>query len=143
MLGKKLVNTRAFNSGAVLLTHERALIMATIATIDAYLDTLPEPLREIGRTLRPVIDAGLPEAEGVVWHGHPVWKIGTTPVALLKAYTSYVTFGLFRGQLLADPSGRLEPGTREMASVKLRTVEEIDQSLFTGWLRQAQELGRS
>ena len=39
--------------------------MGTTVIVDAYLATLPEPLREIGHTLRPIIDASLLEAEGV------------------------------------------------------------------------------
>lgn len=66
--------------------------------------------------------------------------IGTTPVAMMKAYPSYVTFGLFRGQKIDDPSGRLESGSREMASVKLRSVDEIDRAVFAAWLAQAQAL---
>lgn len=114
--------------------------MAKIATIDDYLDTLKEPLRQIGAELRRVIDAGLPRAQALMWHGHPTWKIDGTPIAFLKGYTSYVTFGLFRGQLLSDSSGRLEPGAREMASIKLRSVDELDRLLFIDWLHQARQL---
>lgn len=67
-------------------------------------------------------------------------KPGRTPVCLVKAYPAYVTFGLWRGQDVADDSGRLMAGARQMASVKLRTLDEIDPDLFTGWLRQAYEL---
>ena len=118
--------------------------MAKPATVKDYLATLGEPLREVGEEARSIIEAGLPEAAGAVWHGHPVWSLGAKPgqrpVCLLKAYPSYVTFGLWRGQRLADASGRLEPGAQEMAHVKLRTVADIDAALFTAWLRQARDL---
>ena len=105
-------------------------------TVDDYIEALPEPLRGAAAEARGVIDAEL--GEGVIWHGHPVWKIGTTPVALLKAYTTFVTFGLFQGQLVDDPSGRLVPAARRMASVRLRAAAEVDEALFTAWLRDAQ-----
>ncbi|OKI67918.1 DUF1801 domain-containing protein [Micromonospora sp. CB01531] len=109
-----------------------------------YLAGLDAPLRETAEKLRTVIDAALPEASGAMWHGHPVWGLGDrpgkTPVCLVKAYPSYVTFGLWRGQDVADASGRLTPGARRMASVKLRTIDEIDPDLFAGWLRQAYAL---
>ncbi|MFF3848568.1 DUF1801 domain-containing protein [Streptomyces sp. NPDC002328] len=109
--------------------------------ITAYLAGLDDELREIGEKVRPHIDAALPDGAGALWHGHPTWSLGDrpgrTPVCLLKAYTSYVTFGLWRGQEITDPSGRLVPGARQMASVKLRTVDDVDPALFTQWLRHA------
>ncbi|MFF3672047.1 hypothetical protein [Microtetraspora malaysiensis] len=35
---------------------------------------------------------------------------------------------------------RYQPGVRQMASVQLHTVDDIDATLFTDWLRQAYEL---
>ncbi|KKJ99592.1 DUF1801 domain-containing protein [Micromonospora sp. HK10] len=113
-------------------------------SVTAYLAGLPEPLREVGEKLRTVIDAGLPTATAAVWHGHPVWgtgdRPGQAPICLLKAYAGYVTFGLWRGQDIVDGTGRLAPGARRMASVRLRTLDEIDPVLFTGWLRAADGL---
>lgn len=111
-----------------------------IKDINVYLTGLDAPLREIGQRMRTVIDAALPGATGAMWHGHLVWGLGTPgrqPICLLKAYTSYVTFGLWRGQDITDPSGRLKAGARRMASVRLRSTEDIDETLFTDWLRQA------
>jgi hypothetical protein len=114
--------------------------MAATATIDAYIASLQSPFQEIGERLRRLIDAGLPGSKSSIWHGHPVWKIGKEPVALIKAYPSYVSFGLWKGQSIADASGRLEAGARDMAYAKLRSVFEIDPALIAEWLRQAQEL---
>ncbi|MFG2165236.1 DUF1801 domain-containing protein [Micromonospora chersina] len=112
--------------------------------VTTYLTGLDAPFRETGEKLRSVIEGALPEATGAMWHGHPVWGLGdrpgTTPVCLVKAYPAHVTFGLWRGQDVADDSGRLVPGARRMASVQLRTVAEIDPELFTGWLRDAYAL---
>ncbi|MBE1492743.1 DUF1801 domain-containing protein [Plantactinospora soyae] len=117
--------------------------MSTTNVTD-YLAGLADPLREIGEKLRSVVDETLPEATGAMWHGHPVWglgeKPGSNPVCLVKAYPSYVTFGLWRGQEIVDPSGRLVAGARQMASVRLHAVEEIDPTLFADWLRQANKL---
>jgi hypothetical protein len=114
--------------------------MATNTTVDEYLAALDEPLRDVGQRLRRVIDAAIPTATAAVWHGHPVWSRGAVPgrnpVCLLKAYRGYVSFGLWRGQEVADPSGRLEPGARDMAYVKLRTAADIDAALFTHWLTE-------
>lgn len=122
-------------------TYERMIDVAKFATVEEYLAGQPESLREVGEKAKAVIDAALPGVASAMWHGHPVWSAGDapgkSPVCLLKAYSGYVTFGLWRGQEVTDDSGRLEPGAREMAGVKLRTVAEIDAGLFTGWLHQA------
>ena len=117
--------------------------MSTTSVTD-YLAGLDDPLREIGEKLRSVVDEFLPEATGAMWHGHPTWSLGDkpgrNPVCLVKAYSSYVTFGLWRGQEIIDPSGRLVPGARQMASARLNGVDEIDPILFADWLRQAHDL---
>jgi hypothetical protein len=109
--------------------------------ITAYLNELDGPLRAIGERIRPVIDSALPDDSGALWHGHPTWSLGDkpgrTPVCLLKAYKSYVTFGLWRGQEVADPSGRLVSGARRMASVKLSREDDVDPALFSEWLHLA------
>lgn len=118
--------------------------MATYDTADAYLASLDRPLREIAEQARKVIDSAFGGPEGAMWHGHPVWSVGAAPgkqpVALLKAYGSYVTFGLWRGQEIDDASGRLAAGAREMANVRLRSLDDIDEALFGDWLRQASAL---
>lgn len=111
-----------------------------VATVDEYLTSMPADLQEIGATLRPLIDAALTHAQCTMWHGQPVWMVGKTPVAMLKAYPNYLTFALFRGRAIADASGRLEAGSREMASVKLKSVDDVDAALFTAWLRDAEAL---
>jgi hypothetical protein len=116
--------------------------MGTFTCVEEYLASLTGPLAEAGEKTRPVIDAVLPGA-GAIWHGHPVWSLGATagktPVCLLKAYPSYLTFGLWRGREISDPSGRLD--TRKgMAHVRLRTTADVDAELFTDWLRQARDL---
>lgn len=106
--------------------------MAKIVTIGDYLETLSAPLREIGTQLRALMDAEFPGAEGKVWHGHPVWMSGKNPVAGFKAYTSYVTYMIWRGQ---EHSESLVP--RDMASAKLHSVADIDALPAADWLREA------
>jgi hypothetical protein len=112
-------------------------------TVLDYVDALPETQRRIAERLVRLVETELP-GTGAVWHGHPVWSLGPapgkSPVCLIKAHTGHVTFSLWRGQDVDDPSGRLTPGARTMAGVKLRTADDIDPDLFAGWLRQAAAL---
>ncbi|MEV6209803.1 DUF1801 domain-containing protein [Kitasatospora sp. NPDC051914] len=117
--------------------------MPAKATVQDYLSTLPAAQHEITDALLPLVEAALPGA-GAVWHGHPVWSLGAAPgknpVCYLKAYAGHVAFGFWRGQEIPDPSGRLAPGARTMASVKLRTAADIDPALFADWLAAAHDL---
>ena len=118
--------------------------MGKFATVDEYFASLPEPLREVCKKLEPIIDAVLPEAKKAMWHGDAVWSMGAAPgknaVCLLKAYSAYVTFGLWRGGAISDSSGRMLPLARGMGQVKLRSTADIDVDLFREWLRQARDL---
>ncbi|WP_027945917.1 DUF1801 domain-containing protein [Amycolatopsis taiwanensis] len=117
--------------------------MAKFSTVQEYVDSLPEHQREIAENLVRLVETVLP-GTGAVWHGHPVWSLGPAPgkqpVCLVKAYPGHVTFGFWRGQEINDSSGRLSPGGRQMASVKLRGLDDLDAELFTTWLKQARTL---
>jgi hypothetical protein len=62
---------------------------------------------------------------------------------LVKAYPRHVTLGFWRGQEIAEPAGRLVPGARGMASIRLHGRDELDRPAFAAWLREAAELERA
>jgi hypothetical protein len=103
-------------------------------TIDDYLSANPH--RETGEVLRALLDASLRHATGRVYHGHPIWLVDNTMVAGFKTYPKHVTFMLWQGQDITDPTGRLQPGARRMASVKLASVADVDEVAFAAWLTQ-------
>jgi len=107
-------------------------------TVDSYVAAVPSTLLPVAATLLEMLCAEL-ASDGTVWHGHPVWKVDGAPVAGFEVAASHVTFVIWRGSEIDDPSGRLATsGPR--ASVRLRSVDEIDGALFAEWLRQADNL---
>ena len=108
--------------------------------VAAYVGKQDAPLRDVAAALCALVTAELPDAEGVVWHGHPVWRLGGEPAVLVKAYPRHVTLGFWRGQEILEPTGRLVPGARGMAAIRLHGLGEIDRAAFADWLRQAREL---
>jgi hypothetical protein len=114
--------------------------MAKYATVDDYFAATPEPLRSVAAQARRVIDSNLDGAESAIRWAHPTWSFGKTPVCYLKTATKHITFGFWHGASINDPSGRLEASGEVMAHVKLRTREDIDQSLFADWLEQARAI---
>lgn len=114
-----------------------AMTTSTDAVTD-YVAALPAPMREVAERLVALVDAELPGAERVFWHGHPVWRLGGEPAVLVKAYSKHVTLGFWRGQRI-DSGGALTPGGGgEMASIKV--IGEIDREQAAGWLRQTAAL---
>ena len=111
--------------------------MAKILTVDEYISSLSDDLQPVGQKLADVITGGLPRTQGVIWHGHPVWMSGKTPVAAFKAHTSHVTFMIWKGQEITDRSGRLQAsGSSTMATHKVSSTDDIDSDLFANWLHQ-------
>jgi hypothetical protein len=114
--------------------------MAKPATVDEYIQELPEPVAEVAGAARRVIDAKLEGADSAIKWAHPTWSIGKQPVCYLKAASKRVTFGFWRGASIEDVSGRLETSGEVMAHAKLRAPEDVDEAVFADWLRQAREL---
>lgn len=110
-------------------------------SIDEYIAELDEPLAAVAITLRDHIDRSLPATEGRIWHGHPVWMVGSKPVAGFKAYPNHVTFMLWRGQEVPDETGALQPtGAGGMAVVKVSHAAEVHGPALRHWLERAAEL---
>jgi len=114
--------------------------MAKPATVDEYIEALPELLSAVAEATRRVIDTKLEGAESAIKWAHPTWSIGKQPVCYLKAASKHLTFGFWRGASIQDPSCRLETSGEVMAHAKLRSLEDVDEALFADWLRQARDL---
>lgn len=117
--------------------------MAKIETVEAYYESLESPMKDVAEKLGTVIDSAIPESKHAMWHGSPVWSFGAAPgkqpVALIKAYPRWITFGLWRGREVDDPDGKIDT-KGSMASVKYSSVEEIDSDQLTAWVQQARAL---
>jgi hypothetical protein len=111
-------------------------------SVDEYISALATGERVVAERLQELLDEQLPEATAQLWHAHPVWMAGSTPIAGFKAYPKYVTLMLWGGKRMSDPSSRLEAsaGTTDLASVKFAHVDEIDDDLVRDWLSQAAAL---
>ncbi|SMH42260.1 hypothetical protein SAMN06295885_1939 [Rathayibacter oskolensis] len=110
-----------------------------MTAIDDYIAAQPEAMRPVCTALAAVLDGSLERAEGTLWHGHPVWMIGKTPVAGFKAASKAVTVMLWRGQDI-DAPGLAPAGSFRMANAKIATVDQVDAEQLGAWLREAEAL---
>ena len=77
-----------------------------------------------------------PEASGSIKWAQPVYE-QHGPFAYVKAFTTAVNFGFWRGADLTDPDGALEGTGDRMRHVKLRSPEDVDAKRFTAWVKEA------
>ena len=101
-------------------------------SVDAYIAALPTALNDIATELRDLLNREVGTGFETVWHGHPVWKNGKNPVAGFKAYSSHLTFMMWKATNVTD----LDAGPNGMANIKLRAAQDLDVPMFSKWLSQ-------
>ena len=104
----------------------------------AYATDLPPVCGDICGTLRGLIDAALPKATSIIWHGGPVWFDGENPVVGYDARGKGVKLLFWNGQAFDEPD--LKPvGKYGAAQVTFADVSEIDPKIVRRWLKKARE----
>jgi hypothetical protein len=111
-------------------------------TVDAYVAGLAPPMASIVQALRPISRAEAPGAAEVVKWAQAVYEQGG-PLIYIKAHTSHVTFGFWRGAMLSDPAGLLSGDGDRMKSMKLRTAADINAAAIAALVRQAVALDQT
>jgi hypothetical protein len=107
--------------------------------IRAYIDTQPEPARSVENVLATRIDAGLPEAESKVWHGHPVWFLAGNPVAGFATRKHNVQLLFWSGQSFDEPGLRGE-GSFKAAQIRFDTADDVDVTALDRWLEKSRRI---
>lgn len=110
-------------------------------TVDQYIAGLNEEQAEIATRIRQIIRTAAPEARESFKWAQPVYE-SNGPFCYMKAFKSSVNFGFWRGVDLDDPRGVLEGTGDKMRHVKIAHLDEIDEDLLAGFVRQAQKLNQ-
>lgn len=105
-------------------------------TIESYTAQFPDWRGVALNRIREVITAAAPDASASIKWAQPVFE-HNGPFAFMRAHTKHVNLGFWRGKELDDPAQRLESGGDRMAHVKIGSVDDIDESQFSEWVRQA------
>jgi len=105
-------------------------------TIEGYIAGLEKWQAEIVSQVASIIRKAAPQAtESIKW-AQPVYE-SNGPFAYIKAFKNAVNFGFWRGVDLVDPKGVLQGTGDKMRHVKLTSLEDIDEALFTDFINQA------
>jgi hypothetical protein len=96
---------------------------------------------ELHAAVTGILDEELPGATTKLYHGIPVWCVGDEPTIGIKPAKAHLSVLFFRGQRIADPTGRLvASGSFEMASVKLVRAADLDENALRIWVREARRI---
>ncbi len=87
--------------------------------------------------LRAVFAHALPDAEGKIWHRHPVWFIGGNPIVGYHRLKDGVRVLFWSGQSFPTP-GLIPTGSFQAAEFWPTSLEHIDSSDLMSWLRDSQ-----
>ena len=110
------------------------------AGADQYFADLDESIRELGANLRALILGALPDSREVIKWGVPVYEKDGL-VCSLRGGKGYVAFQFFEaGVKLEDPGKLLEGTGKNMRHVKVRSKGDIQEAVFTAWVKQAAEM---
>ncbi len=107
--------------------------------IQDYNDAREPADREICRLLAEQIDAGLPEAESKIWHGHPVWFLDGNPIAGYSKLKACVRLLFWSGQSFTEP-GLEKEGKFQAAEARYTSVDRVDTDQLQRWLAESREI---
>ena len=96
--------------------------------------------RAICDLLRQQIDAGLPDAQSKIWHGHPVWFLDDNPIVGYSKLKGCIRLMFWSGADFDEPG--LKPGTGKFkdASARYTHVEEIVVADLKRWLTKGRNI---
>ncbi|RYE00799.1 MAG: DUF1801 domain-containing protein [Sphingomonadales bacterium] len=106
------------------------------AQIAAYNEAQSPENGAICDRLAREIAQGLPDAEGKVWHGGPVWFLDGNPIAGYWVRTRGVQLLFWSGQSFDEP-GLTPEGKFKAAEAHYTDAAEIDRDLVQRWLAEA------
>lgn len=111
-------------------------------TVNDYIAGLTGVPAETAKRLHAALVATGGLTDIVKW-GHPTYEAGGA-VCLLKGAKDYVTFGFWRGAEMLELDPRLEKGggKGDMAYIRLRSAEDVDDAQVARLVARGIELNR-
>jgi len=95
--------------------------------------------QEICELLMDQMNESLPDAEGTIWHAHPVWFLDENPIVGYNKLKDGVRLLFWSGQSF-DEAGLDTSGTFKAAGIIYTDVKEIDIKNLKRWLKKAKEI---
>ena len=110
------------------------------ADIQAYNDRQAAAYREACALLAGEIGRGLPEAEGKLWHGHPVWFLDGNPIVGYSVQKPGVRLMFWSGADFGEPRLDVLGAKFKDASVFYGTTADVDAMELQRWLGKSRDI---
>ncbi|MCB0795817.1 MAG: DUF1801 domain-containing protein [Flavobacteriales bacterium] len=110
------------------------------ADIRAYHQTLSGSDQAICALLSETITHELPEAEGKVWHGHPVWFIEGNPIVGYSRQKAGMRLMFWSGADFGEEGLEVRGAEFKDASVFFTDLSDIDVQDLRRWLQRSREV---
>jgi hypothetical protein len=108
--------------------------------VQAYISAMPGWKRDVGRRLDALIVGAVPDVHKAVKWNSPLYGMEDEGWFLsYHCFTKYVKVTFFRGTSL-DPVPPGESKTAETRYVDIHEDDQLDETQFTEWVRQASRL---
>ncbi|MHC4184169.1 MAG: DUF1801 domain-containing protein [Planctomycetota bacterium] len=111
-------------------------------TVYSYIAGLEGWKGEIVAKVRQIVLKAAPEAKESLKWAQPVYE-SNGPFAYIKAFKNDINFGFWRGVDIKDQEGLLQGSGSKMRHIKLKSLDDIDESTFSDFVRQAVELNKA
>lgn len=108
--------------------------------IQRYADQLEPSDQEICALLAREIAAGLPEAEGKVWHAHPVWFLDGNPIVGYSRQKKGIRLMFWSGADFGEPGLDVLGKKFKDASVFFGSVADVPTADLRRWLNASREI---
>lgn len=109
--------------------------------VTKLIETLPEPIQEITKSLRAIVFKASPEIiEEVKWSKPSYAQNGL--VCYLATAKKYVNLGFYKGSDLSDKEGVLQGTGKQMRHVQVKKIEDIKPDLFISMIQEAIEINK-
>jgi hypothetical protein len=95
--------------------------------------------KEICDLLVREISRELPDAEGRIWHRHPVWFLEGNPIVGYSKLKSCVRLLFWSGQSFDETELNIE-GSFKAAEMRYTSVEQVNVKDLKRWLSKSREI---
>lgn len=110
--------------------------MPKALTIQQYNDAQAASDKAICELLAREIERALPEAQGKIWHAHPVWFLDDNPVVGYSKLKHCVRLLFWSGQSF-EAGGLQAEGSFKAAEARFQSVDQLDVEALRKWLAES------
>jgi hypothetical protein len=110
------------------------------AAIQAYNNELSAIDQEICVLLAHTINSVLTEAEGKIWHAHPVWFLDGNPVVGYSKQKKGIRLMFWSGADFDEAALNVKGGKFKDASIFYQSSEEVNVEDLVTWLQMSRQI---